>query len=571
MISEHPWLCLFAAVVAGMILEWVLELFFLRSRLFQLDADLQRCRRESGEQRHLFDQVQKELRSKGDLLTAVQNSKREVEARVAGADGRAEAAQRELAAGAAVLARVQRELEVAARENLALKAELEGARSAAVGWQAERATLTAELETVRESRQALERELAVRDSEQVVMAERGAVNGRERAALESVVETLGGAVRMRDGEVERLRERLGVLEAAEGERSEKSRVAQAGGEAVAEELHAREREIAELFARVARLEEENGALRVASAGLAAVEETRRILEAQNHQLTSELGDVRRESSAAQAALDGCRSELATVAGKASALEEELAVAARANESLTVRLKGLEPGMTSREGTGHSPGGAPAALLKDLEDLTRERNALAAELAVVRASSKRPASRGGMLVSGGPAGGLIQGTLLPEAEEEVIESVAACPQHLSDIRGIGSAFETRLYAAGIGSYWEFSQLKDEQLWEILDLGPEQRGGFDAAAARLDAFRLARETRSRGRRWSREPPDDFEPLEGIGRTYEKKLYDAGICTFESLARATVEQLAEICPPTRSRRPEYSRWIEQARARLEAGGSG
>jgi predicted flap endonuclease-1-like 5' DNA nuclease len=138
----------------------------------------------------------------------------------------------------------------------------------------------------------------------------------------------------------------------------------------------------------------------------------------------------------------------------------------------------------------------------------------------------------------------------------------CPQHLSDVKGIGAVYETRLYEAGVGSYWELSQLSDADFKQILQLTNQQAKRMNFRAIRAEALRLARQTKSLGRRWNGQKPDDFEPLEGIGKVYEKRLYDAGICTYEALANATVELLEEVCQAPK-RKPDYAAWIRQAQA--------
>ena len=149
-----------------------------------------------------------------------------------------------------------------------------------------------------------------------------------------------------------------------------------------------------------------------------------------------------------------------------------------------------------------------------------------------------------------------------AEDET-PYVVECPQHLSDVKGIGSVYETRLYEAGVGSYWELSQLSTADLKRILQLTDLQAKQMDFRAIRAEARRLARQTRSLGRRWNGRQPDDFEPLKGIGKTYEKRLYDAGICTYQALANATVELLEEICHAPAQLKPDYAAWIRQAKA--------
>ena len=75
--------------------------------------------------------------------------------------------------------------------------------------------------------------------------------------------------------------------------------------------------------------------------------------------------------------------------------------------------------------------------------------------------------------------------------------------------------------------------DEQLSDILEIMPFQ--DLDLAAIRASAMALAMETGSVNRVWDGTEPDDLEPLEGIGVIYERRLYNAGYCTYEALAAA------------------------------------
>jgi predicted flap endonuclease-1-like 5' DNA nuclease len=150
---------------------------------------------------------------------------------------------------------------------------------------------------------------------------------------------------------------------------------------------------------------------------------------------------------------------------------------------------------------------------------------------------------------------------------VVSLKVSCPQDLSRIKGVGSVYETRLYAAGIGSYWELSEITDEDLMRVL--GAEVFQQVDIAAIRAAAVALAEETDTVGRYWDGTPPDDFEPLEGIGEVYEGRLYDAGICSYRAMADATVEQLAEICKAPDSQKPDYASWIAQAKRLIDQEG--
>ncbi len=139
----------------------------------------------------------------------------------------------------------------------------------------------------------------------------------------------------------------------------------------------------------------------------------------------------------------------------------------------------------------------------------------------------------------------------------------CPQDLAMTKGIGAVFEQRLYAAGIGTFWELANLTGDDLKLVLELDDRQLLRIDLDKIRADARRLAAETNSVGRVWQGAEADDFEVLEGIGNMYERKLYEAGICTYEALANTPIERLMEICPPTKLRKPNYAGWIAQARS--------
>ncbi len=139
-------------------------------------------------------------------------------------------------------------------------------------------------------------------------------------------------------------------------------------------------------------------------------------------------------------------------------------------------------------------------------------------------------------------------------------VVRCPQDLSAVPGIGTVYEQKLYARGVGSFWALSELSDETLADILSVKSFQDVNFEAI--RAGAREWAEKTNSVGRVWDGTEPDDFEIFEGIGNVYEGRLYEAGICTYEALADMTEEQLAEICGASAVRRPNFAGWIETAR---------
>ena len=140
--------------------------------------------------------------------------------------------------------------------------------------------------------------------------------------------------------------------------------------------------------------------------------------------------------------------------------------------------------------------------------------------------------------------------------------------MESIEGIGVVYERRLYEAGVGSYWEVAQLSDALLTDILEVMPFQ--DVDLAAIRASAMALAVESGTVNRVWDGTDPDDFEPLVGIGVIYERRLYNAGLCTYEALAAATAEQLEEICKPPSFSKPDFQDWIETARILAAAKGA-
>ncbi|MFN2134316.1 MAG: helix-hairpin-helix domain-containing protein [Candidatus Promineifilaceae bacterium] len=137
---------------------------------------------------------------------------------------------------------------------------------------------------------------------------------------------------------------------------------------------------------------------------------------------------------------------------------------------------------------------------------------------------------------------------------------SCPQDLELIDGIGTVYEQRLYEAGVGSFWEVGMLPEALLSEILEAQAFQ--DVDFAAIKAGALHLAEETGSMGRVWDGTEPDNFEPLEGIGPVLERRLYAAGICTYEALASATVERLREVCHAPAFQHVDYGLWIKQAK---------
>jgi predicted flap endonuclease-1-like 5' DNA nuclease/predicted nucleic acid-binding Zn-ribbon protein len=149
----------------------------------------------------------------------------------------------------------------------------------------------------------------------------------------------------------------------------------------------------------------------------------------------------------------------------------------------------------------------------------------------------------------------------ETENQIPEYTVDCPQRLGEVSGVTSQMVSRLYAAGIGSFWQLARADHDRLSGILetDLGELTLFNFDLICA--DAERKARETSSIGRKWSGESPDDLTMLDGLSVSHQRQLNDAGICTFAGLGKADPNDLAKICKPGAGRAINYNVWIDQA----------
>ena len=174
--------------------------------------------------------------------------------------------------------------------------------------------------------------------------------------------------------------------------------------------------------------------------------------------------------------------------------------------------------------------------------TRVASATAASAAVAAAPATRAAS---------------------DSAQAVDEVVTECPQKLARIKGIGRVYEEKLYQAGVGSFWQIVEATDDFLAQVFDIKDFQ--AVDLDAIRQFAMEWAEKTNTKGWRWSGRKPDDLENLPGIGKTYEGRLYDAGVCTWAALAALSPEELAAILKAPEWNQPDYAAWIAYAKAQL------
>jgi predicted flap endonuclease-1-like 5' DNA nuclease len=76
-----------------------------------------------------------------------------------------------------------------------------------------------------------------------------------------------------------------------------------------------------------------------------------------------------------------------------------------------------------------------------------------------------------------------------------------PQDLLRLPGIGPRYQSMLYAAGIGTFWEFASCSDKVILAALELDDTDRMRAKASEARSEARKLASETGTVGMLWSR----------------------------------------------------------------------
>ena len=626
------WLILLACFLGGMTFKWVMDVFFLRHAYHENEQKLSQREAEFTTLKHEHSQTLTDLKNRLTELDATSKAKALAEANFAKqnsnlvslrahvlnvegelATSRQREAElselgagreRELSDAVAQLATLQREGrdQVAVAESLRLRLAEASAlvateADAAAGLRGHSAMLQTEFEAATARLMELEAVLAAQQS--VASALEAAVSSRDaqiadcqsrfatlEAERQSVATSLGVADRELASErtqVEALSRKLEeLIQKGDGRevdlrmvrnQLEGANKARLSAEAL---VKTRDGEIAHWEKRATELQQ-------------LADATAR----ENRELRAELTAAKSERPKSGVTISGpdpafihriqdIEAELLAVSNSHARLEAELVEQRRKYVELELAFPTHRPGSEVSASSGSTPAG-DAPLLSEIEELTRERNALAAELAGWKSTHPQPTASARKKKVRNPGvelfpvpttvpaaaaeshGGELKPADGPDAEEAVSEYSIKCPQHLSEVKGVGPVFEQRLYGAGVGSYWELSQLSDRTLTEVLELDEQHRQQFDFSGTRADAARLAHETRSVGRKWTGEPPDDLEPLSGIGSAVEKRLYEAGICTYASLAAASVELLEEICPAAKFHGADYALWIQQARQRL------
>ncbi|GIV71745.1 MULTISPECIES: helix-hairpin-helix domain-containing protein [Caldilinea] len=273
----------------------------------------------------------------------------------------------------------------------------------------------------------------------------------------------------------------------------------------------------------------------------------------------------------------------SIAAAHAKAEAELAALRQTYDALAQARDGLEAQLAACHNEVTALQNRVEALQGRLQHATKEVDEARTELQMREAEIKRLQTelaeaagwqqRAPAIAEFGRSLSLINETKLAAANSAIamnlMPKAVRTPQDLGMVKGIGRVYEQRLYEAGIGTYWELANLSNEEMERILQVNPLQKLRLDFDAIRADAERLAQETNTVGQLWSGEAPDDFEPIEGIGKIYERRLYEAGIRTYRDLASTTPERLAEIIKPRPPAQPDFAHWIAQARQLAEATG--
>ena len=439
-----------AAFLSGLLIKWLLDLFFLRRSMFETQAALLTRERQITDLRHELNRSIETLKNRTIELDATVKAKAAAEAlgtqRLAENLAIAERAAAESAQlkqarteNAAIAANLREEIQALLGHVSGERSQRRSAESVALDLKLQLATATSmasdQESALHSLRQA--RELAVSENE----ALRPLIQQvrHELAAQLTVNAALQGAVQLRDTTLEGLRTQLASAEAE----------CQSVSQLLARQDEERKRltevqtSLAEAEARCAASQAEADAARLQletiqtqrmdfDAALMLKEAQANAWERECRTAKNRADTAVRKSAADAQALESLKSELAACQTELAAVKSSPATSAAptADPALTQRMKDLETelavvsesharleselaetkalasraeDLSEQLGTveaelaalklepAPSPSGDLETLLQDLDTLTRERNRLAAEVAALKATGTRPDS------------------------------------------------------------------------------------------------------------------------------------------------------------------------------------
>jgi len=601
LMTQAPWLVILAALLLGMLIMWLLELFFLRrnlkSELANLDASLKQRDADLQSARSSLEQTEAALNGKTADLTSALNGRAAAETQIADLKTQLSKNSADLDATRQARQQLETTLNTRAAEAADLRAKLNTLSGERDELRANFNNAQSELDTTRAQQRGSLAEIAKLTAAAAATA--AVVKGLEtsKTDLTAQIATLNGELSTARSDADYLRARLDQTEAervkldnslvAAGAAKETLEITLADTTQRANDLDgiktALEGQVGQLQDKTAALDDDIAKL---TAGALAAAQVIKLLEGDKTALTAEKSQLQGEFDALQKAKALDDAELAESKLQLSHVNTALGITMRDKETyqqtLAERVTELGEAQTqltrAKQDNNNlladiakftARAAAATALAQGLEDRKRD---LSAQVEQLRGELDAERAKGATLtasVAAAPEAESQAQTLaaLQAADDAAEPLEAACPQDLSAVRGIGAEFEQRLYDAGIGTYWDLAQRSESELAAILNLGDLQATGVNVAALRGDALRLARETKTQKRTWKGGAPDDFDRISGIGRVYEGRLYEAGICTYAALAQCSVEQLAAICRAPQFNANHFQNWIDQARA-LSAG---
>ena len=444
------WLPLVAALLGGMIIKWLLDLFFLRRGMFETQEALLTRERQITDLRHELNRSVEALKNRTTELDATVRAKAAAEALAAQKSAEHLEAGRKAEAD---FERLTRALEAERESAAALRGEVRTllghlAREREDRRAAESETLNLRLRSAVDAAGTLDRESALAGLRGALATAIGEADGlrplleatrNDLASQRTVNRALQDAVRLRDTTIEELRSKLsgaeseirsvsGLLASQDEERARLEETRRALAEAEARGAAARaEADTArlELEALQTRRIDFDAALMLKEAQANAWEREYRNARGRAEAATAKAAQDARALEALRGELAACRTdleaartlaatdtegmaadttasrrlqdletELATLSESHARLESQLGearVSASRAEDLAEQLGIVEAELAAlkleRSEASPPPPGDLETLLQDLDALTGERNRLAAEVAALKASGK----------------------------------------------------------------------------------------------------------------------------------------------------------------------------------------
>ncbi len=421
-IGQHPWVSLLAAMLAGMVVKWLLDVFFLRSEMFGLRRRLTDRERDLTDLRHEHGRSLQELKNRLTELDATAKAKAVALSSLAAREG-------ELAGLRERERSLSEQVQVADARVSTLASELAALEQTSAGSRAQVTELEAELARAGSREAVLIRDLAcvqcVRDVLEAGVRARDSQIDELTTRVTELTEGLStesrdlGRVRAdlgrMEGDLASTRAKLEQVQAARdglekellAARSQAEAVTR--GRAVAEaSLKRREMELAENEQRAgemqraleeasreaARVGAENQRLLGEVARHSAMATTSRgndaaakAVEAERARLADEVKALRSDMEAQVRIRAGIEAVAKAQEAAAAELRLQLAAATSQRRALDAELEAVSAShaaLEKRLAAGAGSDDRLASALAELDDLTRERNTLAAELAALRA-------------------------------------------------------------------------------------------------------------------------------------------------------------------------------------------